>query len=62
MGACEMASLVWLFRARHVTLLARPTLGFKPKPQGPRPNQAPGVVTWTFSPNHAPTQAPYPTT
>ncbi|MFS8017704.1 hypothetical protein Hanom_Chr15g01383551 [Helianthus anomalus] len=38
MGACEMASLVWSLRARHVTLLARPTPGFKPKPQWPRPN------------------------
>ncbi|MFS7906038.1 hypothetical protein Hanom_Chr01g00054671 [Helianthus anomalus] len=41
MGACEMASLVWPLRARHVTLLARPTPGFKPKPQGPRPNPRP---------------------
>ncbi|MFS8000608.1 hypothetical protein Hanom_Chr12g01180371 [Helianthus anomalus] len=41
MGACEMASLVWPLRARHVTLLACPTPGFKPKPQGPRPNPSP---------------------
>ncbi|MFS7924950.1 hypothetical protein Hanom_Chr03g00278631 [Helianthus anomalus] len=38
-------SLVWPLRARHVTLLARPMLGFKPKPQGsspnPRPNPSP---------------------
>ncbi|MFS8023825.1 hypothetical protein Hanom_Chr16g01456081 [Helianthus anomalus] len=41
MRACEMASLVWPLRARNVTLLARPTPGFKPKPQGPRPNPRP---------------------
>ncbi|MFS7974395.1 hypothetical protein Hanom_Chr09g00868231 [Helianthus anomalus] len=41
MGACEMASFVWPLRARHVTLLARPTPDFKPKPQGPRPNPSP---------------------
>ncbi|MFS7959240.1 hypothetical protein Hanom_Chr16g01456111 [Helianthus anomalus] len=41
MRACEMASLVWPLRARHVTLLARPTPGFKPKPQGLRPNPRP---------------------
>ncbi|MFS7910775.1 hypothetical protein Hanom_Chr02g00110151 [Helianthus anomalus] len=41
MGACEMASLVWPLRARHITLLARPMPGFKPKPQGPRPNPYP---------------------
>ncbi|MFS7902677.1 hypothetical protein Hanom_Chr01g00013981 [Helianthus anomalus] len=34
-------SLVWPFRARHVTLLARPTPGFKPTPMGPRPNPSP---------------------
>ncbi|MFS7902336.1 hypothetical protein Hanom_Chr01g00010141 [Helianthus anomalus] len=34
-------SLVWSLRARHVTLLARPTPGFKPKLQGPRPNPSP---------------------
>ncbi|MFS7933581.1 hypothetical protein Hanom_Chr04g00381551 [Helianthus anomalus] len=31
-------SLVWPLRAHHVTLLARPTPGFKPTPMGPRPN------------------------
>ncbi|MFS8001945.1 hypothetical protein Hanom_Chr13g01196281 [Helianthus anomalus] len=41
MGACEIASLVWPLRARHVTFLARPTPGFKPKRQGPRPNPRP---------------------
>ncbi|MFS7897541.1 hypothetical protein Hanom_Chr07g00593521 [Helianthus anomalus] len=58
MGACEMASWVWPLRARHVTLLARhvtllarPTPGFKPKPQGHAQTQAPGMVTWAFSPN-----------
>ncbi|MFS7906418.1 hypothetical protein Hanom_Chr01g00058941 [Helianthus anomalus] len=49
MGACEMACLIWPLRTHHVTLLARPTPGLKPKPQGPRPNrrsnQAPRVVT-----------------
>ncbi|MFS7914414.1 hypothetical protein Hanom_Chr02g00153091 [Helianthus anomalus] len=55
MGACEMASLVCPLIARHVTLLARPTPGFKPKPQGPRPNpRPPGVVAWAFPPTHAP--------
>ncbi|MFS8017045.1 hypothetical protein Hanom_Chr15g01375651 [Helianthus anomalus] len=34
-------SLVWPLRARHVTLLARPTPGFKPTPMGPRPNPSP---------------------
>ncbi|KAJ0469944.1 hypothetical protein HanIR_Chr14g0713391 [Helianthus annuus] len=47
---------------RHIGPLARPTPGFKPKPQGPRPNPStPGVVAWAFSPTHAPTQVPYPT-
>ncbi|MFS7976086.1 hypothetical protein Hanom_Chr10g00888331 [Helianthus anomalus] len=41
--------------ARHVTLLPRPTPGFKPKPQGPRHNPSPpGVMTWVFSPNPSP--------
>ncbi|MFS7889578.1 hypothetical protein Hanom_Chr00s126020g01813521 [Helianthus anomalus] len=55
MRAYEMASLVWPLRARHVTLLARPTPGFKPKPQGPRPNSSsPGMMAWAFSPNASP--------
>ncbi|MFS7991533.1 hypothetical protein Hanom_Chr12g01071821 [Helianthus anomalus] len=32
-----------------------PTPGFKPKPQGPRPNPSPpGVVAWAFFPNPSP--------
>ncbi|MFS7993907.1 hypothetical protein Hanom_Chr12g01099721 [Helianthus anomalus] len=30
-------SLIWPLRTRHVTLLARPTPGFKPTSMGPRP-------------------------
>ncbi|MFS7924325.1 hypothetical protein Hanom_Chr03g00271251 [Helianthus anomalus] len=41
---------------RHMGSLARPTPGFKPKPQGPRPNPSPpGVVAWAFFPNPSPT-------
>ncbi|MFS7925068.1 hypothetical protein Hanom_Chr04g00280101 [Helianthus anomalus] len=47
---------------RHIEPLARPTPGFKPKPQGPRPNSnPPGVVAWAFSPNPRPNPSPYPT-
>ncbi|MFS7945811.1 hypothetical protein Hanom_Chr06g00528531 [Helianthus anomalus] len=54
-----MASLVWPLRTRHVTLLARPTPGFKPKPQAPCPNPSPpGVVAWAFSPNPRPNLSP----
>ncbi|KAJ0548007.1 hypothetical protein HanIR_Chr08g0378581 [Helianthus annuus] len=39
----------------------RPTLGLKPKPQGPRPNPSPpGVVPWAFSPNPRPNPSPIP--
>ncbi|MFS7937399.1 hypothetical protein Hanom_Chr05g00427091 [Helianthus anomalus] len=58
MGACEIASLVWPLRARHVTLLARHTPGFKPNPFGHAqthaPTQAPGVMAWSFSANPSP--------
>ncbi|MFS7999917.1 hypothetical protein Hanom_Chr12g01172281 [Helianthus anomalus] len=65
-------SLVWPLRARHVTLLAllaRPTPGFKPTPQGAPPNprpkptpqpKPPGWWLGRFQPTHAPTQAPWP--
>ncbi|MFS7899511.1 hypothetical protein Hanom_Chr00s062333g01785571 [Helianthus anomalus] len=53
-------SLVWALRARHVTLLARPTPGFKPTPMGPRPNPSPRVVAWAFSANPRPNPSPIP--
>ncbi|MFS7995378.1 hypothetical protein Hanom_Chr12g01117221 [Helianthus anomalus] len=37
----EFGFMVWPLRARHVTLLARPTPGFKPTPMGPRPKPTP---------------------
>ncbi|MFS8007707.1 hypothetical protein Hanom_Chr14g01264201 [Helianthus anomalus] len=53
-------SLVWSLRARHVTLLACPTPGFKPKPQGPRLNPSPrGGGLGVFS---QPTPQPKPHT
>ncbi|MFS7979862.1 hypothetical protein Hanom_Chr10g00932641 [Helianthus anomalus] len=61
MGACEMASFVWPLRARHVTLLARPTPDFKPKPQGPRPNPSPrgGDLGVSPNPRHNPRPIPH---
>ncbi|MFS7949120.1 hypothetical protein Hanom_Chr06g00567841 [Helianthus anomalus] len=58
-------SLVWPLRARHITLLARPTPGFKPTLMGPRPKptpqpKPPGWWLGRFQPTHVPTQAPYP--
>ncbi|MFS8002195.1 hypothetical protein Hanom_Chr13g01199241 [Helianthus anomalus] len=53
-------SLVWPLRARNVTLLARPTPGFKPTPNGATPQPKPaGWWLGRFQPTHAPTQAPF---
>ncbi|KAJ0843410.1 hypothetical protein HanRHA438_Chr15g0691051 [Helianthus annuus] len=59
--------LVWPLRARHVTLLARLTHGFKPKPQGPHPNPRPnpspqggGLGVFSQPTLQPKPQAPYP--